>query len=58
MKMCKTSWFLLHSIAALSIATAACYIYLNETDQLEKVKRQCYNKTMDMKDRIKKKLKS
>ena len=32
------------------------YIYLNETGKLSKVKRECSNKVMDIKDDLKEKL--
>lgn len=48
--MCKASLFLLHAAAFSALAFSTCYIYLNETNRLGKVKRQCYNKIMDIKD--------
>ena len=54
--MCKTSLFLLHVVAASAMAIAGCYIYLNETGKLTKVKRQCYDKVMEIKDDIKSKI--
>lgn len=55
--MCKVSMFLIHVVAATALLTAGCYIYLNETDRLNKVKRDCYNKVMDIKDDIKRNMK-
>ncbi len=49
--------FLIHVVAATALLTAGCYIYLNETDRLNKVKRDCYNKVMDIKDDIKRNMK-
>ena len=54
--MCKTSLFMLHVVAASALVCAGCYIYLNETGKLGKVKKECYNKVMDIKDDIKNKL--
>lgn len=50
--MCKTTWCCIHFLALTAIAGMTCYIVLNETGKLEKVKRDCYNKIMDLKDDI------
>ena len=55
--MCKMALISIHVIAAMALASAGCYIYLNETGRLDKVKRNCYNKVMDLKDDIKRKTK-
>lgn len=54
--MCKTSMFCIHALAVGMLMGAAAYIYLNETGKLEKVKRSCSNKVMDIKDDLKQKL--
>ena len=54
--MCTSSMVCIHVIAVGALIGAATYIYLNETGRLEKVKSQCYNKMMDIKDDIKDKL--
>ena len=55
--MCKTSLIAIHVLAFAALAGAGCYIYLNETDRLGKIKRNCYNKMMDVKDELKRKMK-
>lgn len=55
--MCKTTWVCIHALAIASLGMAAYYIVLNETGKLEKVKRKCYNKFMDMKEDFVKKMK-
>jgi hypothetical protein len=57
MKMSKVSMFVLHSVATFCLLSAGCYIVLNETGRLDKVKRDAYNKVMDVKDDIKRKMK-
>lgn len=54
--MCKTTMFCIHALAVGMLMTAATYIYLNETGKLSKVKRECSNKVMDIKDDLKEKL--
>lgn len=54
--MYTSSMVCIHVIAVSALVAAGTYIYLNETGRLEKVKRQCYNKVMDIKDEIKDKL--
>lgn len=49
--------FLIHVVAATALVVEGCYIYLNETGRLNKVKRECYNKVMDIKDDIKRNMK-
>lgn len=51
--MCKDT---LCMVLVGAMVGAVAYIVLNETGKLEKVKRQCYNKVMDIKDEIKDKL--
>ena len=55
--MCQFSKTIICTMTIMALACASAYIYLNETDQLNRVKRQCYNKVMDVKDEIKKKIK-
>lgn len=50
--MCKTTWCCIHLLAVTTIASMTCYIILNETGKLEKVKRDCYNKMMNIKEDI------
>ena len=38
------------------VMMGAAYIILNETGKLEKIKAECYNKVMNLKDDIKSKL--
>lgn len=55
--MCKTmvcTYLLSFTLLAGSMA----YIYLNETGNLEKVKRKCKNKVLDLKDDVMKKVKN
>ena len=54
--MCKATLCFVHIIAISALATASCYIVLNETGKLDKVKRDCYNKMMDLKDDLRKKM--
>ena len=51
--MYKTTLCMLMTAA---MAGAITYIVLNETGKLDKLKRQCYNKVMDIKDDLKEKL--
>ena len=53
--MCKTTWCFIHLMAFTALAGTTCYIVLNETGKLDKVKRDCYNKMMDIKDDLRKK---
>ena len=39
--MCKVSMFLINVVAATALVVEGCYIYLNETGRLNKVKREC-----------------
>ncbi len=55
--MCKATVFAIHTLAAFALVGASCYIFLNESGHLGKVKRECYNKMMDVKDEIKRKMK-
>lgn len=55
--MCKLSHVAIHTLAAAVLLGAGYYIYLNEVGQLDKVKRKCYNKVMDVKDDLKRKMK-
>ena len=54
--MCNSSVVCIHVLAIGALICATTYIYLNETGKLNSVKRQCYNKVMDIKDEIKDKL--
>lgn len=54
--MCKTTWCFIHLMAFTALAGTTCYIVLNETGKLDKVKRDCYNKMMDIKDDLRKKM--
>lgn len=55
--MCKATWICIHTLAVGAIGLATYYIVLNETGNLDRVKRKCYNKFMDIKEDINKKLK-
>jgi len=55
--MCKVTVFTIHALATVALVGAGCYIFLNESGRLGKVKRECYNKMMDVKDEIKRKMK-
>ena len=54
--MYTSSMVCVHVIAVGALMAAATYIYLNETGKLDRVKSQCYNKMMDLKDELKNKL--
>ena len=47
--MCKTSMVCIHIIGVAALTAAACYIYLNETNQLNRVKRTCFKKVNEVK---------
>lgn len=51
--MCKTSMVCIHIIGVAALTAAACYIYLNETNQLNRVKRTCFKKVNEVKEDIK-----
>lgn len=55
--MCKVALISIHVLATVALVGAGCYIYLNEAGRLDKVKRQTYNKMMDLKEDIKRKIK-
>ena len=55
--MCKTSIFFIHFIGISALVGLSTYVYLNETGNLNKVKRKCFSKMMDIKDDFKKSLK-
>ena len=54
--ICKDTFFTIHAIAVTLLAGSIAYIYLNETNKLDKVKRQCMDKAMDIKEDLKEKL--
>ena len=54
--MCSDKMITVHILGLMAIVSSFAYIYLNETGKLNKVKRQCMDKAMDIKEDIKEKL--